>query len=140
MSFRARLTVAYLVLLMLALTAFGFGVYTYVDRRLHDEFAYSVQRQGQALGRLLYSYDFANDIHENGQLGRKTPDQKPGTWMQIAMGENKDRKRWAIDAKSPNTDENAGVRLPHVAYNRVTRVQADLNDLHIPLAVYSEPF
>src|SRR6266508_1746622 len=140
MSFRARLTVAYLVLLMLALTAFGFGVYTYVDRRLHDEFAYSVQSQGQALGRLLYSYDFANDIHENGQLGRKTPDQKPGTWMQIAMGEDKDRKRWAIDAKSPNTDENAGVRLPHVAYNRVTRVQADLNDLHIPLAVYSEPF
>jgi signal transduction histidine kinase len=140
MSFRARLTLAYLGLLMLALTAFGFGVYTYVDRRLHEEFANSVQSQGQALGRLLYSYDFANDIHENGQLGRKTPDQKPGTWMQIAMGEDKDRKRWGIDAKSPNTDENAGVRLPHVAYNRVTRVQADVNDLHIPLAVYSEPF
>jgi signal transduction histidine kinase len=140
MSFRARLTLAYLVLLMLALTAFGSGVYTYVDRRLHEEFASSVQSQGQALGRLLYSYDFANDIHENGQLGRKTPDQKPGTWMQIAMGENKDRKGWGIDAKSPNTDENADVRLPRVAYNRVTRVQADLNDLDLPLAVYSEPF
>ncbi len=140
MSFRARLTLAYLVLLMLALTAFGFGVYTYVDRRLHEEFANSVQSQGQGLGRLLYSYDFANDIHQNGQLGRKTPDQKPGTWMQIASGEKKDRKGWGIDAKSPNTDENAGVRLPHVAYNRVTRVQADVNDLHIPLAVYSEPF
>jgi signal transduction histidine kinase len=140
MSFRARLTLAYLVLLMLALTAFGFGVYTYVDRRLHEEFASSVQSQGQALGRLLYSYDFANDIHENGQLGRKTPDQKPGTWMQIAMGENKDRKGWGIDAKSPNTNENADVRLPRVTYNRVTRVQADVNDLHIPLAVYSELF
>jgi signal transduction histidine kinase len=140
MSFRARLTLAYLVLLMLALTAFGFGVYTYVDRRLHEEFASSVQSQGQALGRLLYSYDFAHDIHESGQLGRKTPDQRPGTWMQIAMGEGKDRKGWAIDAKTPNTDENADVRLPRVVYNKVTRVQANLNDLGIPLAVYSEPF
>jgi signal transduction histidine kinase len=140
MSFRARLTLAYLVLLMLALSAFGFGVYTYVDGRLHEEFASSVQSQGQALGRLLYSYDFANDIHENGQLGRKTPDQKPGTWMQIAMGENKNRKGWGIDAKSPNTDENADVRLPRVPYNRVTRVGAGLNDLDLPLAVYSEPF
>src|SRR6266581_2612190 len=129
-----------LLSLMLALTAFGFGVYTYVDRRLHDEFAYSVQSQGQALGRLLDSYDFAHDIHQNGQLGRKTPDQRPGTWMQIAMGEGKDRKSWAIDAKTPNTDENADVRLPRVVYNKVTRVQANLNDLGIPLAVYSEPF
>src|SRR6266536_5085214 len=140
MTFRVRLTLAYLVLLMLALTAFGFGVYTYVDRRLHEEFANSVQSQGQALGRLLYSYDFAHDIHENGQLGRKTPNQRPGTWMQIAMGEGKDRKSWAIDAKTPNTDENADVRLPRVVYNKVTRVQANLNDLGIPLAVYSEPF
>jgi two-component system, OmpR family, sensor kinase len=140
MSFRARLTLAYLVLLMLALTAFGFGVYTYVDRRLHEEFANSVQSQGQALGRLLYSYDFAHDIHENGQRGRKTPDQRPATWMQIAMGVDKNRKSWAIDAKSPNTDENADVRLPRVSYNKVTRVPADLNDLHLPLAVYSEPF
>src|SRR5262245_26241307 len=143
MSFRARLTLAYLVLLMLALTAFGFGVYTYVDRRLHEEFASSVQSQGQAIGRLLYSYDFAHDIHENGengQLGRKTSDQRPGIWMQIAMGEDKNRKGWAIDAKTPNTDENADVRLPRVAYNKVTRVQAAYNDLHIPLAVYSEPF
>jgi signal transduction histidine kinase len=140
MSFRARLTLAYLVLLMLALTAFGFGVYTYVDRRLHEEFASSVQSQGQALGRLLYSYDFAHDIHENGLRGRKTPDQRPGIWMQIAMGEDKNRKGWAIDAKTPNTDENADVRLPRVAYNKVTRVHAAYNDLHIPLAVYSEPF
>jgi signal transduction histidine kinase len=140
MSFRARLTLAYLVLLMLALTAFGFGVYTYVDRRLHEELANSVQSQGQALGRLLYSYDFAHDIHESGQLGRKTPDQRPGSWMQIAMGTEKDRRSWAIDAKSPNTDENADVRLPRVPYNKVIRVQADLNDLHLPLAVYSEQF
>jgi signal transduction histidine kinase len=139
-SFRARLTLAYLALLMLALTAFGFGVYTYVDNRLHEEFGNSVQSQGQAVGRLLYSYDFANDTHQNGQLGKKTPDQRPGTWMQIASGGARDRKSSGIDAKSPNTDENADVRLPRVAYNRVTMVPAGLNDLRIPLAVYSEPF
>jgi signal transduction histidine kinase len=140
MSFRARLTLAYLALLMLALTAFGFGVYTYVDRRLHEEFSNSVQSQGQALGRLLYSYEFARDIHESGLHGRKTPDQRPGTWMQILGGESKDRKSWEIDAKSPNTDENAGIRLPRVGYDHVTMVPAEYNDLHIPLAVYSEPF
>jgi two-component system, OmpR family, sensor kinase len=139
-SFRARLTLAYLVLLMLALTAFGFGVYTYVDRRLHEEFANSVQSQGQALGRLLYSYEFAHDLNQSGQLGRKTPDQRPGTWMQILSGEDKDRRSWEIDAKSPNTDENSDVRLPRVTYNHVTIVPAAENDLHIPLAVYSEPF
>ncbi len=140
MSFRARLTLAYLLLLCLALTAFGFGVYTYVDRRLHEEFSNSVQTQGQALGRLLYSYEFARDIHDNGQLGRRTPDQKPGTWIQVASGDLKDRKSWEIDAKSPNTDENAGIQLPTVNYNHVTIVPAKANDLHIPLAVYSEPF
>jgi signal transduction histidine kinase len=140
MSFRARLTVAYLLLLCLALTAFGLGVYTYVDRRLHEEFSNSVQTQGQALGRLLFSYEFARDIHDNGQLGRKTPDQKPGTWIEVASGDLRDRKTWEIDAKSPNTDENAGVQLPRVTYNRVAIVPAKLNDLHIPLAVYSEPF
>jgi hypothetical protein len=45
-SFRARLTLAYLVLLTLALSAFGLGVYAYVDRTLHQEFSGSVQRQG----------------------------------------------------------------------------------------------
>jgi signal transduction histidine kinase len=140
MSFRARLTLAYLLLLCLALTAFGLGVYTYVDRRLHEEFSNSVQTQGQALGRLLYSYEFARDIHDNGQLGRRTPDQKPGTWIEVASGDLKDRKSWEIDAKSPNTDENAGIQLPTVNYNQVTIVPAKANDLHIPLAVYSEPF
>jgi signal transduction histidine kinase len=140
MSFRARLTLAYLLLLCLALTAFGFGVYTYVDRRLHEEFSNSVQTQGQAIGRLLYSYEFARDIHDNGQLGRRTPDQKPGTWIEVASGDLRDRKSWEIDAKSPNTDENAGIQLPTVNYNHVTIVAAKANDLHIPLAVYSEPF
>jgi signal transduction histidine kinase len=140
MTFRARLTLAYLLLLMLALTAFGFGVYTFVDRRLHEEFGNSVQGQGQALSRLLYTYEFAHDLNQSGQLGVKPPDQRPGTWTQILSGESKNRSTWEIDSKSPSTLENSGVRLPRVAYNHVTLVSASDNDLHVPLAVYSEPF
>jgi two-component system, OmpR family, sensor kinase len=140
MTFRVRLTLAYLALLLLALTAFGFGVYTYVDRRLHDEIANSVRSQGQALGRLLYSYEFAHDLNQSGQLGTKPPDPSPGIWTQILSGETKDRGTWEIDAKSPTTIENSGVLLPRVTYNHVTRIPPGENDLHIPLAVYSEPF
>ena len=42
MTFRARLTLAYLVLLTLALSGFGIWVYAYVDRNLHHEFYGSV--------------------------------------------------------------------------------------------------
>ena len=140
MTFRARLTLAYLVLLMLALTAFGFGVYTFVDRRLHEEFGNSVQSQGQALSRLLYTYEFAHDLNQSGQLGVKPPDQRPGTWTQILSGVSKNRNTWEIDSKSPSTPENSDVRLPRVDYNHVAFVQASANDLHVPLAVYSEPF
>jgi len=141
MSFRARLTLAYLALLTLALTAFGFGVYTYVDHRLHAEFSSSVQSQGQALGRFLYSYDAALNIHTTlGQLGKKTQDQKPDTFIQVTDGSVKDRRSWSIDAKSPNTEATADLRLPLVDYNRVAVVPARLNDFRTPLAVYSEPF
>ncbi len=141
MSFRARLTLAYLALLTLALTAFGFGVYTYVDHRLHAEFSSSVQSQGQALGRLLYSYDTAFNIHTSlGQLGKKTQDQKPDTFILVREGLAKDRGTWSIDAKSPNTEATADLTLPWVAYYRVAVVPSHLNDFHTPLAVYSEPF
>ena len=60
MSFRARLTLAYLVLLTLALSGFGLWVYAYVDRNLHQEFYGSVERQSVQLARVLASdYDTA---------------------------------------------------------------------------------
>ena len=60
MSFRARLTLAYLVLLTLALSGFGIWVYAYVDRNLHQEFYGSVQRQSKQLAKILADdYDAA---------------------------------------------------------------------------------
>src|SRR6266545_3606404 len=60
MSFRARLTLAYLALLTLALSAFGFGVYTYVDARVHQEFEASFLNQARTFGQLVQGYPNIN--------------------------------------------------------------------------------
>jgi signal transduction histidine kinase len=146
MNFRTRLTLAYLVLLTLALTAFGLGVYAYVDRRLHAELYASVQSQGRYLGSLLYSYDAAKNIHNT--LGsrrqaktagddRATP--TPDTYIQVLEGDRKERKTWAIESKYPQ-EAMSGVTLPRVANSRVAIVPGELNTLGVPLAVYSEQF
>jgi signal transduction histidine kinase len=146
MNFRARLTLAYLVLLTLALTAFGLGVYAYVDRRLHAELYASVQSQGRYLGSLLYSYDAAKNIHNT--LGsrsqaktaggdRATP--TPDTYIQVLEGDHKERSTWAIESKYPQ-EAMSDVTLPRVANGRVAIVPGELNMLSVPLAVYSEQF
>jgi signal transduction histidine kinase len=56
MSFRARLTLAYLALLTLALSAFGFGVYAYVDARVHREVEESFLNQARTFGQLVQGY------------------------------------------------------------------------------------
>ncbi len=108
MNFRTRLTLAYLVLLTLALTAFGLGVYTYVDRRLHAELANSVQSQGHYLGSLLYSYDAAQNIHntlgsrtQTPKTGNERPKPNPDTYIQVLEGARKERSTWAIESKYP---------------------------------------
>jgi signal transduction histidine kinase len=53
MSLRARLTLAQLALLAFCLSAFGFGVYTYVDTELHDQFEASLKSRGDSMLPLL---------------------------------------------------------------------------------------
>ncbi|HZD72063.1 MAG TPA: HAMP domain-containing sensor histidine kinase [Actinomycetes bacterium] len=146
MNFRTRLTLAYLVLLTLALSAFGLGVYAYVDRRLHAELYNSVQSQGQYLGSLLYSYEAAKNIRNT--LGSRTQAPKKGnehakpnldTYIQVLEGERKDRSDWAIESKYPQ-EAMSGVTLPRVANGRVAVVPADPNTLGVRLAVYSAQF
>ena len=67
MTFRARLTLAYLVLLTLALSGFGIWVYAYVDRNLHQEFSGSVQRQSKQLAQVLAS-DYDNSASRAGDI------------------------------------------------------------------------
>jgi two-component system OmpR family sensor kinase len=53
MSLRTRLTLAYLALLTLCLSAFGFGVYALVDAKLHEEFETTLRARGDQLPPLL---------------------------------------------------------------------------------------
>jgi len=146
MNFRTRLTLAYLVLLTLALTAFGLGVYAYVDRRLHAELFNSVQSQGHYLGSLLYSYDAAENIHNT--LGTRSSAQKsgserakpnPDTYIQVLEGAHRDRSTWVFESKYPQ-EVMSGISLPRVQNSRVVIVPAEHNSLAVPLAVYSEQF
>src|SRR6266545_2580567 len=120
MSFRARLTLAYLALLTLALSAFGLGVYAYVDRRLHQEFYASVQRQSGQLAQILDDdYDRAAHV-TSSTLDRWTDDKEPDTFI-VVETRTEPEPELAVVAKHP----------------------ADLmaaNDLRQPLAVYAAAF
>ena len=147
MNFRTRLTLAYLLLLTLALSAFGLGVYAYVDRRLHAELYNSVQSQGSYLGSLLYSYEAAKNIRNMlGNRSSTTPrtgndrtKPNPDTYIQVLEGPHKDRREWATESKYPQ-EAMSGVDLPRVANGRVSVVPADPTTLGVRLAVYSEEF
>jgi two-component system OmpR family sensor kinase len=137
MSFRARLTLAYLVLLTLALSAFGLGVYAYVDRNLHQEFSASVQRQGVQLTQVLSDYSTADNVGSD-TLDRWTDDQEPDTY--IVVERRKDREpELQVVAKHPD-DPLIDKGLPGVRTGRVITVRPEGNDLGLPLAVYAETF
>ena len=138
MSFRARLTLAYLVLLTLALSGFGIWVYAYVDRNLHHEFYGSVQRQSNQLAQVLASdYDTAANQAAD-TLDQWTNDSEGDTYIVVERKLPRDL-RMDIVAKHP-TDALAGVDLPSVAPGKVVTVRPSANQLGLPLAVYAERF
>ena len=138
MSFRARLTLAYLVLLTLSLAGFGIWVYAYVDRNLHQEFYGSVQRQSNQLAQVLASdYDMA-DKQAADVLDQWANDSEGDTYIVVERKLPRD-PRLDIVAKHPK-DALAGVDLPVVAPGQVVNVRADANNLGLPLAVYATRF
>jgi hypothetical protein len=138
MTFRVRLTLAYLVLLSLALSGFAIWVYAYVDRNLHQEFYVSVQRQGSQLAQVL-----AGDYDAAANRARETLDQLTtgqGVDTYIVVERRLPRElRLDIVAKHP-ADALSGVDLPDVAPGQVVNVRAAANDLGLPLAVYATRF
>jgi signal transduction histidine kinase len=137
-SFRARLTLAYLILLTLALSGFGVWVYAYVDRNLHHEFYGSVQRQSNQLAQVLASdYDRAAWSAAD-TLDQWTNDSEGDTYIVVERKLPRDL-RLDIVAKHP-TDALAGVDLPVVAPGQVVNVRPAANDLGLPLAVYATRF
>ena len=121
MTFRARLTLAYLVLLTLALSGFGIWVYAYVDRNLHQEFSGSVQRQSVQLAQVLASdYDIAAE-QASETLDRWTNDQQRDTYIVVETRVGREL-RLEIEAKHP-ADALSGVDLPSVPPDRVVTVR-----------------
>jgi signal transduction histidine kinase len=138
MSFRARLTLAYLTLLTLALTAFGLGVYAYVDRRLHQEFYASVQRQSGQLAQILNDdYDRATSVGTS-TLDRWSDDKEPDTFIVVETRTDPEPEL-SVVAKHPQ-DLMAAKDLPMVPPGELLNVPAGANDLRQPLAVYAATF
>jgi signal transduction histidine kinase len=138
MTFRARLTLAYLLLLTLALSAFGVWVYAYVDRNLHQEFHGSVRRQGVQLAQVLSSdYDTVAAMNNRG-LARWTNEREAGTYIVVETRGDRDL-RLEVVAKHPE-DAMSNRDLPSVAPGQVVDVRPPGNDLGLPLAVYAERF
>jgi signal transduction histidine kinase len=138
LTFRARLTLTYLVLLTTALSGFGLWVYAYVDRNLHQEFYGSVQRQSIQLAQVLASdYDAATE-RAGDTLDQWTNEQERDTYIVVETRQDHEL-RMEIEAKHP-ADALADLDLPSVAPGQVVNVRPSANDLGLPLAVYAERF
>jgi hypothetical protein len=138
MTFRTRLTLAYLALLTLALSGFGVWVYAYVDRNLHREFYDSVQRQSQQLAQVLGSdYDTAATV-DTDRLDRWTNDQERDTFIVVEIREDQEPELKQV-AKHPK-DALDDLVLPAVPPGQVVNVRPPANDLQLPLAVHAERF
>jgi uncharacterized iron-regulated membrane protein len=131
-SFRARLTLAYLVLLTLALAGFGLWVYAYVDRNLHQEFYGSVERQSVQLARVLASdYDTAAE-RVGDTLDQVTNEQERDTYIVVETRKDPEL-RLEIEAKRP-ADALSGVDRPVVPPGQVVEVPAAANALGLARA------
>jgi signal transduction histidine kinase len=137
-TFRARPTLASLVLLTTALSGFGIWVYAYVDRNLHQEFYGSVQRQSIQLAKVLSDDYDAATIRASDTLDQWTNGQERDTYIVVETREGREL-RMGIEAKHP-ADALAGVDLPSVPPGQVVNVRPSASSLGLPLAVYAERF
>ena len=138
MTFRTRLTLAYLALLTTALSGFGLWVYAYVDRNLHQEFYGSVERQSNQLARVLASDYDAAATQVGPTLDQLTNEQERDTYIVV---ETRKGRELGLDivAKRPK-DALGGVDLPIVPPGQVVKVRPEANNLGLPLAVYATRF
>jgi signal transduction histidine kinase len=138
MTFRAKLTLTYLVLLTTALSGFGIWVYAYVDRNLHQEFYGSVQRQSIQLAKVLSDDYDAATVRASDTLDQWSNGQERDTYIVVETREGRE-PRLGIEAKHP-ADALAGVDLPSVPPGQVVNVRPSASNLGLPLAVYAERF
>src|SRR5271165_543271 len=86
MTLRARLSLAYLALLTVCLAAFGVGVYTYVDTRLHADLYSAVEREATDMSSFASTQSKEIDaINYLQQTADKLP---PNFWVIASEGQN----------------------------------------------------
>jgi signal transduction histidine kinase len=135
MSFRARLTLAYLALLTLTLSGFGFGVYAYVDSRLHQEFVSNFRTQARQLDQFATGDQGYNNVF----FLESTLEQGRGADQDLyysvrAVHEPENQHYEDLDFKSPGLSD---VALPAVpADGKVHVLTRSENQLNTTLAVY----
>jgi signal transduction histidine kinase len=133
MSFRTRLTLAYLALLTLTLSAFGFGVYGYVEAKLRAEFQSSFLSQVRAFGIPVQSYDSItlNNI-------RSSLTARGMYYVVMARHSPPSSDRPDINISSLPSGANTLPRVP--ADGKVHTVHGWQNELGTTLAVYTVDF
>src|SRR6266487_117244 len=151
LSFRVRLILAYLTLLTLTMSAFGFGVYAYVDRKLHNELFASVQNQSNVYALSLSNYQTAasvNDVVGNNKLGTQDQQTNPAVFAEVLEPStqpggksSKANSQLQVVAKTRFLSLAVDTNLPIIPPNRLTVIPARLTSpLNRPLAAYAEDF
>jgi hypothetical protein len=149
MSFRARLTLSYLTLLTLTLTAFGLGVYAYVDRKLHHELYASAQNQSNTFALNLTNYETAaavNDILGRNKLGNQNQTANPDLYAEVLElpqrpnGRSQTSGQLQVVGKTRSLSQ-ASFNLPIVPAAEFTVIPARLTGpINRPMVAYAENF
>jgi len=150
MSFRARLTLAYLALLTLTLSAFGMGAYAYVDRKLHHELYTSAQNQSNTFALNLTNYETAaavNSILGLNKLGNQNQTSNPDLYAEVLETPQRPNGRTSqasgqlqVVGKTPSLSQPS-VNLPIIPPNHLTVIPARLTGpINRPMVAFAENF
>jgi len=153
MTFRVRLTLAYLALLTVTLSVFGLGVYAYVDRKLHHELYASVQNQSNTYVLNLSNYETAqkvNDVLGANSLGTQSQKANPDVYAEVLeppkppsskSGQGSQASgQLQVNGKTPSLSQ-AGINLPVIPPNQFTIIPARLTGpINRPMVAFAENF
>jgi signal transduction histidine kinase len=135
-SFRGRLVLAYLALLALTLAAFGVGVYTYVDTRLHRDLVNGFEAQAKQYAQLVSGPGGYAYVWGIKQRLEDEPRRLPSLYYTVDARHLPEETKYFknVSVNSPGLTDDALPTVP--ADGKAHIVKAESNGLGRPLAVY----
>jgi signal transduction histidine kinase len=135
-SFRGRLVLAYLALLALTLAAFGVGVYTYVDTRLHRDLVNGFEAQAKQYAQLVSGPGGYAYVWGIKQRLEDEPRRLPSLYYTVDARHLPQETKYFknVSVNSPGLTDDALPAVP--ADGKAHIVKAESNGLGRPLAVY----